>query len=184
MQRISRQVKKMALVIKQGKDAMKNWDQVIKDALYYLVHKDEYAYFYGAKGIRLTDANMDYLIAAEPNYWKRYSSGQIKAIKDWSRGKIGYDCSGYIGQVTGCRTWSGSIWERCTNKSKNLYSGPAASILWKPGHVALDMGYGYFLHFPSELHSCEIGRISENPDFFQGTGLLSGFINYEGATNR
>lgn len=174
----------MALVIKQGKDAMKTWDQVIKDALYYLVHKDEYAYFYGAKGQVLTNEMMDYLIASEPNYWKRYSSDTIQKIKSFSFMKTGFDCSGYIGQVTGCRAWSGSIWERCTHKSTNLYSGPAASILWKPAHVALDMGYGYFLHFPSELHSCEIGRISENANFFQGTGMLKTFINYEGATNR
>lgn len=163
---------------------MKTWDQVVKDALYYLVHKDEYAYFYGAKGQKLTDAEMDRLIAEEPEYWKRYDEATIKKIKKFSKNRIGFDCSGYISKVTGCNTYSGGIWSRCSKKTTNLYEGPAASILWKPGHVALDIGYGYFVHFPTELHSCEIGRISENLDFFEGTGQLVTYINYDGATNR
>lgn len=163
---------------------MKTWDQVIKDALYYLVHKDEYAYFYGAKGQKLTDAEMDRLIAEEPEYWKRYDEATIKKIKKYSKGKTGFDCSGYIARVTGCNTYSGGIWTRCSKKTSDLYAGPAASILWKPGHVSLDIGYGYFLHFPSELHSCEIGRISENIGFFEQTGQLVTYIDYTGATNR
>ncbi len=163
---------------------MKTWDQVVKDAMYYLVHKDDYAYFYGAKGERLTDAQMDYLIAAEPEYWKRYDEATVKKIRKYSKGKIGFDCSGFISRVTGCSGYSGSIWQKCSKKSSDPFVGPAASILWKPGHVMLDVGYGYFLHFPSELHSCEIGRISENLDFIQGTGQLVTYINYEGATNR
>lgn len=163
---------------------MKTWEQVIKDGLYYLVHSDRYAYFYGAKGQRLTDAEMNYLWSAEPDYFKKYDEAAKKKIFDYSRGKIGFDCSGFIGIITGCRTWSGAIWTRCTDKSENLFSGPAGSILWKPGHVALDIGYGYFIHFPSEMHSCEMGRISENLNFFQGTGLLSAYIDYKGADTR
>ena len=163
---------------------MKTWDAVIKDALYYLLHKDEYAYFYGAKGQKLTEAEMERLINEEPEYWKRYDADTIKKIKRFSKNKTGFDCSGYIARVTGCNTYSGAIWSRCSKKTKNLYEGPAASILWRPGHVALDIGYGYFLHFPSELHSCEIGRISEMPDFFEGSGQLVTYINYDGATNR
>ena len=174
----------MPTIDPQGKALMRTWDQVIKDALYYHLHKDDYAYFYGAKGEKLTDSVMDYLIAAEPEYWKRYDEATMKKIRKYSKNKIGFDCSGFIARVTGCNAWSGSIWQRCTHKSTDMYSGPAASILWKEGHVALDIGYGYFLHFPSELHSCELGRISETGDFFKGTGMLTSFINYEGATNR
>jgi len=163
---------------------MKTWDQVVKDALYYLVHKEEYAYFYGAKGQLLTEAEMERLWNAEPEYFKKYDEPMKKKIFKYSKNKIGFDCSGFIGRVTGCNTWSGSIWARCSKKSDNLFSGPAASILWKPGHVSLDIGYGYFVHFPSELHSCEIGRISENLDFFQATGQLVTYIDYNGATNR
>lgn len=164
---------------------MKKWDDVIKEALYMHIHSDRYAYFYGAKGERLTDSQMNYLWDASPDYFKKYKTPEEKKrIFDFSRGKIGYDCSGFIGAITGCRTWSGAIWTRCTEKSNNLFSGPAASILYNPGHVAVDIGYGYFLEFPSEMHSCEMGRISENLNRFVGTGKLIGYIDYEGATNR
>lgn len=165
---------------------MKKWDDVIKSGLLMHIHADRYAYFYGAKGQRLTDSVMNALWDAEPQYFKKYGDDPDikKRIFDFSRGKIGYDCSGFISAITGCNTWSGAIWSRCTDKKTNLYLGPAASILYNPGHVALDIGYGYFLEFPSELHSCEMGRISENLNRFTGTGKLTGYIDYEGATNR
>ena len=165
---------------------MKTWDEVIKEGLFMHIHMDRYAYFYGAKGQRLTDAEMNYLWNAEPDYFnKRYPTPEDKKrVFDFSRGKIGYDCSGFIGAITGCKTWSGSIWARCTEKSKNLFSGPAASILYNPGHVAIDIGYGYFLEMAVECSSCEMGRISENLHRFESTGKLIGYIDYEGATNR
>lgn len=163
---------------------MKTWDEVIKDALAIHLHKDKYAYFYGAKGQVLTDSVMEALWQAEPAYFKRYSAAQKKAIFDYSRGKIGYDCSGFVGAVTGCMMYSGAQWDKCTVRSTNLAKGPAGSLLYKPSHVALDIGYGYFLHFPSEMHSCELGRIKENTVPWTGTGMLTGYIDYTGATNR
>ena len=164
---------------------MKTWDAVIKDALFYLVHADRYAYFYGAKGVRLTDAEMNYLWNAEPEYFSRYKSEEEKKrIFDFSRGKIGFDCSGYISRVTGCPGNSTSIFERCRQKSSDIYQGPAGSILWTPGHVMLDIGYGYFLEIAKEGQSVEMHRISEEINRISQTGLLSGWIDYTGATNR
>ena len=163
---------------------MKTWDEVIKDALSIHLHKDKYAYFYGAKGQVLTDSVMEAFWQAEPAYFKRYSAAQKKAIFDYSRGKIGYDCSGFVGAVTGCMMYSGAQWDKCTARSTNLANGPAGSLLYKPGHVALDIGYGYYLHFPSEMHSCELGRIKENTVPWTGTGMLTGYIDYTGSTNR
>ena len=163
---------------------MKSWDQVIKEALYMHVHKDEYAYFYGAKGQKLTDAVMEALWEAEPEYFKRYDEKQKKAIFKYSRNKTGYDCSGFIGKITGCNTYSGAIWSRCSKKTADLYAGPAASILWKPGHVALDIGYGFGIEAAVECSSIEMFRISEQYGRFQQTGQLVTYIDYTGATNR
>lgn len=162
---------------------MKTWDQVIKDALYMHVHKDEYAYFYGAKGQKLTDAVMNALWDAEPEYFRRYTEAEKKKIFKYSRNKTGYDCSGFIAAVTGCNTYSGAIWSRCTRKT-TPFLGPAASILWRPGHVGLDIGYGYYLQTGKELESIEMGRISEWLIAWEGSGRLEGYIDYEGATNR
>ena len=163
---------------------MKSWDQVIKEALYMHVHKDEYAYFYGAKGQKLTDAVMTALWDAEPEYFKRYDEKQKKAIFKYSRNKTGYDCSGFIGKITGCNTYSGAIWSRCSKKTSDLYAGPAGSILWKPGHVALDIGYGFGVEMAAEGSSVEMFRISEQYGRFQQTGQLVTYIDYTGATNR
>ena len=163
---------------------MKTWDQVIKDGLYYLLHADRFAYFYGAKGTYLSESAMQALWDAEPSYFRKYSEADKKYIFDYSRGKIGYDCSGFIAKLTGCNTYSGAIWSRCTDKTLNPFEGPAGSILWKPGHVGLDIGYGYYIAFNSEGHSCQLGRISENVIKWEGSGKLSGYIDYEGATNR
>lgn len=165
---------------------MKTWDQVIKDALYYHVHKNEYAYFYGAKGVRLTDAEMNYLWNAEPEYFNKHypTPEDKKRVFDYSRGKIGFDCSGFISRVTGVPGNSSSIFGKCHYKSDDPYSGPAGSLLWAPGHIMLDIGYGYFLEFAKECSSCELQRISEQRNRIQKTGLLTGWIDYTGATNR
>lgn len=163
---------------------MKTWDNVIKDALAYHMHKDHYAYFYGAKGQILTDAVMDQLWNAETEYFKRYNDGQKKMIYDWSRGRVGYDCSGFIAAVTGCRTYSGGILAQCRNVITDISKGPAASVLWLPGHVGLDIGYGYYLQTGKELESIELGRIRDNTIAWQKSGMLTGFIDYTGADAR
>ena len=164
--------------------AKTKWSDVVKHALYIHTHKDEYAYFYGAKGQRLTDATMEALWAAEPKYFSRYNAAQKKAIFDYSRGKVGYDCSGFIAAITGCYMYSGAQWEHCDHKTTNLAEGPGGSILYRPGHVGIDIGIGgYYLHFPSEMHSCEMGKISEKKVDWQATGLMSYLVDYDGAIN-
>lgn len=163
---------------------MKSWDQVIKEALYMHVHKDEYAYWYGAKGEKLTDAVMLSLIEQEKDYFSRYSEAELKKLMRWSKNRTGFDCSGFIGKITGCNTYSGAIWSRCSKKTADLYAGPAGSILWKPGHVALDIGYGFGVEMAAEGSSVEMFRISEQYNRFQQTGQLVTYIDYTGATNR
>lgn len=162
---------------------MKTWRDVIKEGLSMHVHADQYAYWYGAKGEKLTDQVMLSLVQQEPAYFSRYSEAELKRLMKWSKNRIGFDCSGFIGKITGCNTYSGAIWSRCSKKSKNLYEGPAGSILWKPGHVALDIGLGFGIEMGAEGHSVEMFRISENLNRFEGTGQLVTYIDYTGADN-
>ena len=73
--------------------------EVIKKALNMLYHRDEYAYFYGAKGQILTDEVMNTLISLEPAYFSKYTTQELSAYKAFSRGKIGYDCSGFVSEI-------------------------------------------------------------------------------------
>lgn len=163
---------------------MQTWDAVIKQALSKLEHADQYAYFYGAKGEVLTWNVMNRLWNAEPEYFKRYSERERADIFAYSFGKVGYDCSGFISAITGCYADSASIFARCTGKTDDLSKGVAGSLLWMPAHIGIDIGYGYFVHCGKEMHSIEIGRLSEKIIKWQKCGQLTSYIDYTGASNR
>lgn len=162
---------------------MKTWSEVVKQALQMHVNKDKYAYFYGAKGCKLTLETMQALWESSPSYFKRYTEKQKEEIFRYSLGKIGYDCSGFIGKITGCNTYSGAIWSRCDYKTTPALC-VGGSILWKPGHVGLDIGIGgFFIHMAVEGSSVEMGRISNGQVKWESAGRLTGYIDYTGAIN-
>ena len=163
---------------------MKTWDTVIKEALNKYLHAEEYAYFYGAKGQRLTWATMSALWDAEKSYFSQYSEKEKADIFAFSYGKIGYDCSGFISAITGCHADSTSLFARCTNKSTDLASGVAGSLLWMPHHIGIDIGYGYGLHTGKEMRSIELCKLSERNPAWQKCGQLTSYIDYTGANNR
>lgn len=160
---------------------MKTWDSIIKKAMEMHTHKEEYAYWYGAKGAILTNAYMDWLVTAYPNHFKRYSALELEQLKAVSLGKIGLDCSGFITEISGCQGNSAIQIGSCTDVSDDLVGGVAGSLLWKPSHVGIDVGYGFFLHCPTEGKSIEMGRIREYD--WQKTGHLPN-INYDGSDSR
>lgn len=160
---------------------MRTWDEVIKQALFMYVHRDQYAYFYGAKGEVLTEGNMESLIRAYPDHFNKYSPEEISIIKNWSRGKIGFDCSGFISYCSGAWGNSAQLISDCYNKSNDLVKGVAGSFLYKPGHIGLDVGYGMFVDCPTEGQSIRFGKILE---YNWTTTGQSKYINYEGANNR
>lgn len=129
--------------------AKKRWNTVVDDAI-AAYKSGKYAYFYGAKNVVLTEDTMNYLIAAEPSYFKRYSSAEIAQIKKNSLGKIGVDCSGFVGWLcTGDQQWSKGQIDNCY-KYNTIAGGPTASILFTTWggtgrHVGLDIGNGYCL---------------------------------------
>lgn len=139
--------------------------EVIKKALRMFYESNKYAYFYGAKGQVLTDGTMNALISAEPSYFAKYTTQQLEEIKNYSRGKIGYDCSGFVSAVVGVENYSTGHYHDGAEKTTPLLgtegNGLYTTFGGKGRHVGIDIGYGFFLHMPSELHSVTLGRIAE-----------------------
>ena len=159
------------------------WDQVIKNGLKIYYEREKYAYFYDAKGIVLTDSAMDYLIGAHPEHFGKYTPEQLVQIKDFSRGKIGYDCTGFIYAVTEGMVGGSAngIYKNAPVKYPNSIDNPAGSMLHKNGHAALDIGYGFFLHFRNEGSSCELGW-SRDYNWENACQLVG--VDYKGADSR
>lgn len=158
---------------------MKKFDSVIKKAYEIYLARDSYCYLMGGKGQVVTDAVIDNLIKWYPEYYSKYTDEDIKKIKNYSRGKIAYDCSGFITALTGDASYSGDQFSHC-KQNESLASGVAGSLLWKPGHIGIDVGYGLFMHFPVELKTCELGWIRNYN--WQKSGLHKN-IDYTGSTN-
>ncbi len=142
---------------------------ILRRAFALYVKRDQYCYFYGAKGQVMTDAAMDALIECEPAYFSQYTKTQLKKIKDYSRGKIGYDCSGFVGACVGKMEWSGALWGDCKNKT-SVKDGKAGCILYRKGHVGLDIGYGYAMDCPKEGRTFEIFKNEPSDRNFTGAG--------------
>lgn len=125
----------------------KSWFQVIKDAIQMLMDRNKYAYFYGSKGIVLTNEVMEALWNAEPMYFKRYTAEEKRQIFKNSLGKIGYDCSGFVCKVTGETGYSSSIYAKRTAET-TLAEGVAGQFLYTTWggagrHIGIDAGMGF-----------------------------------------
>lgn len=119
--------------------------------------RDTIAYWMGAKGEILTYERMRELVAAYPDYFSRYSSDQLESLMWWSAGKMGFDCSGLM---CACfrtpyemSSWTLREHMAVTHPVKECKAG---SILWKPGHVEVDLGFGATGGIRSEGKTIEI----------------------------
>lgn len=157
---------------------MISWTTVVKNGLNMLVHSGEYAYFYGAKGEKLDRETMERLYTTYQNRYAGWSTDEKERLFAYCEGKIGYDCSGFVGVLTGDMSYSGAQIGHCLIKT-TPQGGVAGSVLYKNGHVGIDIGYGYFLHMPSEFRTIEIGKISEYD--WEKSGE-HGYIDYIGAS--
>lgn len=158
--------------------------QLIQNALSMMKDNYKYAYFYGAKGQKLTDVTMDVLIEAEPKYFSKYSPSEIAAIKNYSRNKIGYDCSGFVSKLLGANNYSTGHYNDTVNKTTPS-KGTEGNLLYTTfnntgRHIGIDIGYGYFLHMAREMSTVELGKISDYA--WEGSGQAKG-VDYTGAKN-
>lgn len=159
-------------------DKPKNWDDVVKNAMAIFNHRDRFTYCLSGDG-QLAD-----LYGNNYNYYKDHNKNQ--SFEDWinkvARGKYVLDCGGYITAIAGLNIYltSGDLRNKGLKKTAPE-NGVAGSLLWKPGHVGIDIGYGYFLHFPAYGRTCEFGKISQYD--WQESYRLPG-IDYAGADAR
>ena len=138
--------------------------------------REDFAYMYGAKGCVLTDATIKALMAAEPAYFSQYTPAELQQIYDFSIGKIGIDCSGFINLLTGQSNWSTGYWSESVNKTSPA-AGTWGNLLYTTfggtgRHVGIDIGEGRFLHAPKEMHTIEMGMISKYA--WEGSGQIAG----------
>lgn len=165
------------------------WEKVVQAAKELYNDRENYAYFYGAKAQVLTDDLMNALITAEPGHFAKYSAEQLRNIREFSRGRVGIDCSGFVcltleraGVINRAQwTYSTALIERCSPKMDPLQV-PAAGILYRcpPGagrHVGIDIDKGLFLHIGREGATIELG--DNHSHFWEVGGCFPG-IDYTG----
>lgn len=139
---------------------MTHYYDILRKAYKMYVDRFNYAYFYGAKGERLTDKRMNELIEAYPQYYGRFSVQALEEIKRYSRNKIGYDCSGFLTAITGLKGNSATLYAMTTDKT-TVEKGKCGYMLWKSGHCGIDIGFGYCMHIGSSGDSFEIAKIQK-----------------------
>lgn len=173
---------------------MKTYRDIVSAAEALYQKRDQYCYFYGAKNVRLTDDVMESLWRAEPGYFSRYGSEQKKAIFNFSRGRIGLDCSAFVclvletaGIITrGQWTYSTALIGKCTNVTADVASAssPAGSLLYSTfhnagRHIGVDGSDGWFYDIAAEGDTIRHLRIRDYGKW-EKAGRYPG-VDYSGA---
>lgn len=153
---------------------------ILRNAFKMYVDRYKYAYFYGAKGEKLTEKKMNEFIARYPEYYGRFSEQALEEIKRYSRDKIGYDCSGFITAISGIEGYSAKLYEKTVHKT-SVEAGKAGYLLYKSGHVGIDIGYGYCMHIGSAGSTIEIAKIQSVG--FTRSGALPNYDYSEANSN-
>ncbi len=147
--------------------------EVSQRALEMFNEREKYAYLYGAKGELGTEEFIRYMFKQYPAYFSKYSAEQLEQIVEYSKGKILYDCSGFVCHCAGIGTsYSGKLMAECTKQTTDVKEAQAGWLAWKQGHVGIDRGDGTFLHMYKELETIVADRFS-NYDW-QKQGRLKG----------
>lgn len=154
-----------------------NYQTAIIKAYEFYNNASTYAYFFGAKGQVLTDEVMNSLWSSYPDYFSKYSASQKTQIYNYSRGKIGYDCSGLIAEIIGDNSGSAGQWSHCTDITTPQTCVQGA-LMYKPGHIGIAVGNGQFIHIPQEMHTVELVNVSSYN--WQSAGKSS-FVDYTGS---
>ena len=158
---------------------MAYYSLVIRKALMMFSSKDKYRYLYGSDGQIATDELVDKLWNLYPQHYDALGCTR-QELKDHVRGKTCFDCSAFINYVTSADKdyYSGSLWAAC-KKRTTPRDGVAGSLLYKPGHVGLDIGYGLCLEFVSEFKDFQLNYIVGRG--FSGSGELP-WVDYGGSS--
>lgn len=156
---------------------MKSFYKVIEKAYWFIAQRDSIAYLYGGDGRICTDEYFSQWLLKYPH---RIPEDQQEKIRDFTVGKRIYDCSQLVVECVGCPDMtSGGLIARCNPVLEDLSLGPEASILWKKGHVGIDIGCGWAVDIPTEGQTVRVRRVNEGG--WQKSGQLWLYVNYNGA---
>lgn len=175
------------------------WDEVIRNAMWLYYNRDDITYCLGCSGeVAGRDKNVEnqFKYYYGSNEWKYKIGASIPgwaatdtADQAWNKwlnihkGKMTFDCSGFIDWCIGFQgIHKYSSWDfgNMTNAGTPS-SGPAGGVLFKQGHVGLDIGYGYNLEIGAYGHTIELNKISLRD--FKSSRFITG-IDYVGSDGR
>lgn len=174
---------------------MKRWNICCQNALMIYANRERYAYLYGANGEIGSDELVDRLWDMYSDHFYRsvtLNGYTKKQLKNHVRGKICLDCSSFICLVTQNDTTDitklGVTTDYNSDGLRKLFvvkrmpkDGTAGSVLWKPGHVALDVGYGICIDFGNEFLDCRMYQLDGKG--FVESGELS-YVDYTDTNSR
>lgn len=180
----------------------KTWAHCVRDARLIYLHRDKFAYLYGANGEKPTTyaeakALVDSLWAAYPSHFQQYviSAGKTKNQLIYHIiGKICYDCSSFVCAVTQSegsiynlkvqKDYNSTMLKQAFSKQTSLAEGYWGSVLWKQGHVGMDVGNGLAIDFAAEFVDCREYRFidADSPTKFACSGQVP-WVDYSGAIN-
>ena len=164
-----------------------DWDYVRTNAVRCMANRDDFAYLYGGNGEYLaTRGAAENMVRkmwnAYPDHFRKYvtdTGHTIEELVDHVLYKRVADCSGAVCWLTQGKAW-GSLSVKLDMNSSRLISvceeittpakGVCGSLLWRPGHVALDVGGGAFVEFAAEFADVRLRPIKDGG--FQQSGQL------------
>lgn len=179
---------------------IKTWAHCVRDARLIYLNRDRFAYLYGANGEcpkTLAEARqlVDSLWAAYPEHFQRYviETGHTRnQLYYHVIGKICYDCSSFVCAVTQSegdifhlrvvQDLNSSMLRNSFTVTTTLAAGLWGQILWKNGHVGLDVGNGLAIDFAAEFVDCREYRFvdPDSPTKFDVSGRVS-WVDYTGS---
>lgn len=175
-----------------------DWSHTIQRILFLYTHRDNITYCLGCSG---EVAGRDVIVENQFKYyydngWKESIGASIpswtasmdknEAWNEWLKyyqGKMCFDCSGLIDWCIGYEgIHKYSSWEfGQMKKNESLAAGVAGSVLWKKGHVGLDIGYGYEIEIGGYGGTLNLYNINERG--FTSSHLITE-VDYTGADAR
>lgn len=179
---------------------MKTWAHAVRDARLIYLNRDKFAYLYGANGEKpntLAEAKrlVDSLWAAYPSHFQQYviNTGHTRNQLIYHIiGKICYDCSSFVCAVTQSegsiyslkvlKDYNSTMLKNSFTKTTSLADGVWGSVLWKQGHVGLDVGNGLCIDFAAEFVDCREYRFidANSPTKFTASGQVP-WVDYTGS---
>lgn len=182
---------------------MKTWYHFVRDLRLMYLHKQDFAYLYGANGEILKDYDAAYNMVkiqweTYPSHFEKYVLQQgykFEDLVEHLKGKKVFDCSSLVLAFAQCQ---GNIYDFYVKQDyssagirdlmtdvTSVPDGLWGSVLWKPGHVGADVGNGLIIDA-----CCEFVDMRQYL-WYDDAGLKTAFldsgrlpwVSYEGGIN-